>query len=196
MLTFALAVFFLMVTPGPGVLSVAGVGSGFGFRPGARYIGGLFIGTNLVALAVVTGLAALILADARVRTVLFVLSFAYLTYLAFRIALAGARIAFVEKARAPGIGDGVALQAINPKAYAVNTALFTGFPIFADAYWAEVALKFLVVNAIWLPIHFLWLWAGVSLHRLDLRPGTQRAINIGMALSMMAVVALAVLTAG
>ena len=89
MIVFALAVFFLMATPGPGVLSVAGVGASFGVRPGARYIGGLFIGTNLVAFAVVSGLAALILADARVRTVLFVLSFGYLTYLALRIALAG-----------------------------------------------------------------------------------------------------------
>ena len=86
MLTFAAAVFFLIITPGPGVLSTAGVGAGFGFRPGSRYVFGLFLGTNLVALAVVSGLAALILADARIRTLLFVLSFGYLTYLAIRIA--------------------------------------------------------------------------------------------------------------
>ncbi len=60
MLTFALAVFFLIITPGPGVLSVAGVGSAFGSGPGARYIAGLFVGTNLVALAVVSGMAAII----------------------------------------------------------------------------------------------------------------------------------------
>ncbi|MGX9355440.1 LysE family translocator [Roseobacteraceae bacterium S113] len=192
MIVFALAVFFLMATPGPGVLSVAGVGASFGFRPGARYIGGLFIGTNLVALAVVSGLAALILADARVRTVLFVLSFGYLTYLALRIALAGSKLAFIERADPPGIRDGIALQAINPKAYAVNTAIFTGFPIFPDAYVAEVVFKFVIVNSIWTPIHFIWLWAGVSLHRLDLAPARQRAINIAMACAMMAVVGLAV----
>ena len=61
MLTFALAVFFLIITPGPGVLSVAGVGSSFGSGPGARYIAGLFVGTNLVALAVVSGMAAIAL---------------------------------------------------------------------------------------------------------------------------------------
>ena len=59
MFAFAAAVFFLLITPGPGVLSTAGVGAGFGFRPGARYVLGLFLGTNLVALAVVSGLAAL-----------------------------------------------------------------------------------------------------------------------------------------
>ena len=34
MLTFAAAVFLLIVTPGPGVLSTAGVGAAYGFRAG------------------------------------------------------------------------------------------------------------------------------------------------------------------
>ena len=53
MLTFAAAVFFLIVTPGPGVLTTAGVGSGFGYRPGLAFVTGLCIGNSLVALAVV-----------------------------------------------------------------------------------------------------------------------------------------------
>lgn len=194
MLAFTLAVFFLLITPGPGVLSVAGVGAGFGYRPGAYYIWGLFAGTNLVALTVVTGLAALIVAEPRVRTLLFVASFAYLVYLALRVALAGSQIGFSARADAPGIRDGIILQFLNPKAYAVNTALFTGFPIFADAYWTEVALKFVVVNAIWLPIHFLWLWLGVRLHALALPYSTQRWINYAMAAAMLAVVVLAALS--
>jgi threonine/homoserine/homoserine lactone efflux protein len=51
--TFCLAVLLLLVTPGPGVLSTAGVGAAFGFNAGLRYVTGLFIGTNLVALIVV-----------------------------------------------------------------------------------------------------------------------------------------------
>ncbi|MFT5364837.1 MAG: hypothetical protein ACI9VX_002475, partial [Dinoroseobacter sp.] len=62
-----------------------------------------------------------------------------------------------------------------------------------DAPVAELVLKFLIMNAIWIPLHLGWLWAGVSLHRLDLAPSTQRAVNIGMALAMLAVVALALL---
>ena len=99
MLAFTAAVFFLLVTPGPGVLSTAGVGAGFGYRVGARYVLGLFLGTNLVTVAVVSGIAALVLADPRVRIVLFALSFGYLAYLAFRIAFAGSRVAFIERAR-------------------------------------------------------------------------------------------------
>lgn len=65
MFTFAAAVFFLIVTPGPGVLSAAGVGAAYGFRAGLRYVLGLFIGNNLVVIAVVSGLAALLLASPR-----------------------------------------------------------------------------------------------------------------------------------
>ena len=192
MLSFAAATFFLIITPGPGVLSTAGVGAGFGFRAGSRYVVGLFLGTNLVTLAVVSGLAALILADPRIRTVLFALSFGYLTYLALRIGLAGAHLAFIEKARTPGVLGGILLQIVNPKAYAVNTALFTGFAFFPDYYVTEVVLKLMIMNAIWVPIHFAWLWAGVTLNQMNLSGQTHRRINIAMAVSMMLVVLLAV----
>ncbi len=193
MLGFAAAVFFLIITPGPGVLSTAGVGAGFGYQAGSRYVCGLWIGTNLVSLAVVTGLAALVLADDRIRFVLFALSFGYLTYLACRIAFAGSRLAFIEKTDPPGMRGGLLLQAINPKAYAVNTALFTGFAFLPDSYVTEVVIKFIIMNAIWLPIHFAWLWLGVSLNRLNLPARAHRIINIAMASSMMLVVVLAVI---
>ncbi len=193
MLTFAAAVFFLIITPGPGVLSTAGVGSGFGFRPGTRYVAGLFVGTNLVALAVVSGIAAIVLANPHIRTVLVYASAAYLFYLALKIAFSGSRIAFIHAERAPGFMNGIALQAINPKAYAVNTALFSGFAFWPSNLLTETLLKFAILNAIWLPIHFLWLAAGVTVRRLELGQRTQFVINVVMAISMLAVVALAAL---
>ncbi len=195
MLTFAFAVLFLIITPGPGVLSLAGVGSAFGYRDGARYLTGLFIGTNLVCVAVITGLAAVMLAEPRIRTIFSLASAAYLAWLAFRIAFAGSRIAFIERTRPPGIRGGILLQAINPKAYAVNTALFSGFAFMADAPMIEMTLKLLILNTMWLAIHVLWLWAGVTLRRLDLPARRQRVINIAMAVSMLFVVALAAFAA-
>jgi len=195
MLTFAAAVFLLIITPGPGVLSTAGVGAAFGFRAGLRYVLGLFIGTNLVALAVVTGLAALILANPYIRTGLFILSTLYLLYLAARIAFAGSKVAFIEAQKQPGVVAGVLLQAINPKAYAVNTTLFSGFVMFQNALVTEAIVKFLIVNAIWIPIHLLWLYAGSILERLDLPARTHRVINFAMATAMLGVVALAAFSA-
>ena len=192
MIEFALAVFFLIITPGPGVLSTAGVGSAFGYRPGLAYVGGLFVGNNVVAALVISGLAASALAVPWLRTILAWASVAYLIYLAAKIAFAGSKVAFMEAERAPGFVDGLALQAINPKAYAVNTALFSGFAFMPDSLWTETVIKVVIFNAIWVPIHLAWLWAGVILRRLDLSPRTQRAINIAMAVSMLMVVALAI----
>lgn len=191
MISFIVAISLLLITPGPGVLSVAGVGSAFGYRPGFRYMTGLFIGTNMVALCVVTGLAAVLLAEPIIRTFLLLASIIYLFYLAVRIAFSGRKIAFAPALKQPGVLDGVALQALNPKAYVVNTTLFTGFPLFPNAFGAEIFTKFLIVNVIWILVHIAWLWAGVSLHRLNLAPRTQFAINVLMALAMLAVVALA-----
>lgn len=195
MLTFALAVILLIITPGPGVLSTAGVGAAYGYGPGLRYVTGLFIGNFLVAMAVITGVSALILSTPVVRQVLMAASVAYLLYLAVRIAFAGSRIAFISASKAPGIASGLLLQPINPKAYAVNTALFTGFAYAPGDLTFEIVTKLLIFNAIWIPIHVGWLWAGVALHRLDLPEKTQRRINYLMAAAMVGVVALAVYAA-
>ena len=195
MLVFAAAVFFLIVTPGPGVLSTAGVGSAYGYKPGMRYVFGLFLGNNLVAIAVVSGLAALVLGVPYVRPILSVASVMYLTYLALKIGFSGSKIAFVAATKPPGITGGLALQAINPKAYAVNTVFFTNFEIFPENLPVELAIKFAILNAIWVPIHLIWLALGVSLRWLDLSQSTQRGINITMAVSMMLVVALAAYSA-
>ena len=191
MLTFAAAVFLLIITPGPGVLSTAGVGAAFGWRQGLFYIGGLCAGTNLVGLAVISGLAAVILAEPVVRTVLLFASSGYLGYLALRIALAGARIAFI-RTTAPGLLAGLTLQFINPKAYAVNTALFSSFAFYPTSFAVETALKLVIMNIIWLPLHLAWLYAGVKMNSLDLPPRLQRAINLGMAACLLAVVILSV----
>lgn len=195
MLTFAVAVFLLIVTPGPGVLSAAGVGAAYGYGPGLRYVTGLLLGNFVVALLVISGVASVVFGFPVVRPVLMVLSLGYLLFIAARIALAGSRIAFIRSESEPGIRTGLMLQPINPKAYVVNTALFTGFAFYPESLAVETILKLVIFNLIWIPIHLAWLWAGVTLHRLNLPEGRQRMINVGMALAMLGVVALAVLSA-
>ena len=193
MASFVLAVFFLIITPGPGVLSLAGVGSAFGYAHGLRYLVGLFVGTNLVCLAVISGLAALVLAEPGIRVFLTMASATYLLWLAFRIAFAGTRIAFIEQPSPPGIRGGILLQAVNPKAYVVNTTLFSGFAFMAEHPLFEIGIKLLLLNILWTAIHVVWLCAGVTVRRMRLPERLQRGINIGMAAAMLAVVALAAL---
>ena len=192
MLTFCLAVLLLLITPGPGVLSTAGVGAAFGFGAGLRYVAGLFLGTNLVALIVVSGLAAIILASDWARNTLLLMSAIYLLYLAARIAFAGKKIAFISATKIPGIRAGLLLQIINPKAYAVNMTWFSGFVLYPQSLPVETLLKFLIINLIWIPIHLVWLAAGGAVNQLDLKPRTHFMINCAMATAMVMVVVLAV----
>ena len=191
MLAFAIVSLLMFITPGPGVLSLAGVGAAFGWQHGLRYMTGLFAGHFLVSVAVITGLAAIILAEPIIRTLLLLVSVGYLGYLALRIALAGSKISF-NQINAPGFVNGMTLQFINPKAYAVHTTFFTGFAFYPDSFVMETGLKLITMNAIWISIHLCWLYAGCKLNALNLPEKTQKRINIFMAICLVAVVGISV----
>lgn len=195
MVEFVIAVFFLLITPGPGVLTTAGIGAAYGYRAGLGFIGGLCLGGFINMMLVISGLAAIVLAVPSLRAVLLFASVGYLVYLAWRIASAGAKIGFAPATKPLGFRNGLMLQFINPKAYVVSTTLFTGFAFMSEAPLWEIVIKIVVFNAIWLPVHLLWLGAGAQLGSLNLSAGTQRIINIGMALSMLIVVAVALFSA-
>jgi threonine/homoserine/homoserine lactone efflux protein len=191
MLTFAFAVFLLIITLGPGVLSLAGVGAAYGWRHGFRYLLGLFLGTNLVCFAVISGLATAVLADPAIRTILLIISVGCLVYLSLSIALADSKIVFIHITK-PGVISGLMLQFINPKAYAVYAALFSGFAFYPESLIVETGIKLIIANFIWFLLHCLWLFVGLKINSLELSFRTQRIINLSMALCLLAVVTLSV----
>lgn len=174
------------------MLTTAGIGAAFGYHVGLRFLIGLFIGTNLVALAVVAGLDGFLQSVPWLRMLLVTVSALYLGYLALRVAMSGSQIGFISASKAPSYWSGILLQIINPKAYAVSTTLFGGFRFMPENLPAELVLKFILVNLVWVPVHLLWLAAGVSLKQLALSPRTQRSINIAMAIAMLIVVGMAI----
>ena len=188
MTIFTVAVFFLLITPGPAVLSVAGIGAAFGRNAGVQFITGLFIGTNLVAGVVASGVAGIILTNDKLRLTLLITSLGYLLYLAFKITYAKKKLAFNEKISAPGLWSGIVLQIVNPKAYAVSTTLFTGFAFWPENLMIETIIKLLIFNTLWVPIHFTWLHIGITIHKLNLSEKSQQKINIAMSVSMLLVV--------
>ena len=194
MLSFVMAVFLLLITPGPGVLSTAGVGTAYGMRAGISYVTGLFLGSNLVALLVISGLATIMLDIPVMRIALAVLSAGHLSYLAAKIAFSGARIAIINPTKPPAIFAGIMLQLINPKAYAVSTTFFSGFAFYPDSFLTETIIKLLILNAIWIPVHIGWLYAGNRLRSLDITGAAQRRINLIMALCLIGVVGLSLIS--
>jgi len=190
MIPFALAVFFMIVTPGPAVLALAGVGAAFSFKDGLTFLVGLTIGYLLVWVLVITGLASIIFSVPYMRIVFLIISSGYLVYLSLKIILKGSEIAFINPDNLPNLLDGIILQLVNPKAYAFHSILLTGFVVFPDNFALETTWKFVVMNLIWIPLHLGWLSLGSITERINLSANTQRRINILMGSSLLIVAVL------
>ena len=190
MVTYVIISFLMMVTPGPGVLSLAGVGAGFGWRVGIMYLIGLFLGTNGVALLVVLGFKQFLFEIDGVELTFLFLSLSYLSFLSWRIATSDNKTGFKQSFKSPKLYEGVFLQFVNPKAYVVQGHLFIVLSLGILPYNLEIITKFIIVNSIWIPIHFLWLWLGISLKKWSLAVNKQIWVNRGMGLALFAVVIL------
>ena len=190
MVTYVIISFLMMVTPGPGVLSLAGVGAGFGWRVGIMYLIGLFLGTNGVALLVVLGFKQFLFEIDGVELTFLFLSLSYLSFLSWRIATSDNKTGFKQSFKSPKLYEGVFLQFVNPKAYVVQGHLFIVLSLGILPYNLEIITKFIIVNSIWIPIHFFWLWLGISLKKWSLASNKQIWVNRGMGLALFAVVVL------
>ena len=190
MITYIIISFLMMVTPGPGVLSLAGVGAGFGWKVGMMYLIGLFFGTNGVALLVVLGFKQFLFEIDGVEITFLLLSLSYLSFLSWRIATSDNKTGFKQSLKAPRLYEGIFLQFVNPKAYVVQGHLFVVLSLGMASYSNEIIVKFIIVNSIWIPIHLLWLWLGISLKKWSLAVNKQIWVNRGMGLALFAVVIL------
>ena len=190
MITYIIISFLMMVTPGPGVLSLAGVGAGFGWKVGMMYLIGLFFGTNGVALLVVLGFKQFLFEIDGVEITFFLLSLSYLSFLSWRIATSDNKTSFKQSLKAPRLYEGIFLQFVNPKAYVVQGHLFVVLSLGLASFNTEIIVKFIIVNSIWIPIHLLWLWLGISLKKWSLAVNKQIWVNRGMGLALFAVVIL------
>ena len=190
MITYIIISFLMMVTPGTGVLSLAGVGAGFGWKVGMMYLIGLFFGTNGVALLVVLGFKQLLFEIDGVEITFLLLSLSYLSFLSWRIATSENKTGFKQSLKAPRLYEGIFLQFVNPKAYVVQGHLFVVLSLGLASFNIEIIIKFIIVNSIWIPIHLLWLWLGISLKKWSLGVNKQIWVNRGMGLALFAVVVL------
>ena len=187
MTSFIVAVFFLIITPGPAVLALAGVGACFSFKMGIRFLTGLAIGHITVSLLVITGLSSIIFAVPTMRMVFLIVSTSFLLFLSYKIITHGSKIAVPNHLSVPDVTDGIILQLINPKAYAVHTIIFSGFSIYPNDFFLETVWKFIVMNAIWFPIHFIWLAGGSIIKEISLTPRSQAIVNVIMGTSLLIV---------
>lgn len=179
----------VMGSPGPSTISLTAVGASFGIRRSLPYACGLIAGTVAVLLAVAAGLVALVTAIPHGPLVLGVLSAAYILTLAFKIATAPPLGGREAAAQAPGIAGGFGLAVANPKAYVAIAAVFAGTTVIVGDSGLDAAVKIALLSLMIVLIHLAWLLAGVSLSRWLRDPVAARAINLAMAVALVAVTA-------
>lgn len=175
--------FVTSVTPGPNNMMLLASGVNFGFRRTVPHMLGISMGHALMVFLVGFGLAGVFKAWPPALLVLKVASVAYMLWLAWRIAHAGA----------PGEGPGegkakaqpmtflqaAAFQWVNPKAWAMALGAVSAYVAEPSAWaYAAVAGVFACVN---LPSVSVWAGAGQAVRRWLDGPGRLRAFNWTMA---------------
>jgi len=173
--------FVTSVTPGPNNLMLMASGMNFGWRASVPHALGVSWGFAVMAIVTGFGLGAVLLALPWLMGALKVLAVAYMLWLAWKIAMAGAP-GEAKAGRPMGFVAAAAFQWVNPKAWAM--ALGANASYAAGGGWAVVwvGLIFALVN---LPTVSLWVLAGERLRGILSGPWA-RAVNIGLALALVA----------
>jgi threonine/homoserine/homoserine lactone efflux protein len=181
---FVLAAVALAGSPGPATLSLTATGAAFGARRGLGYLTGIVVGMVVVMALVASGLVTLLMAVPGAAPVVIALAAAYFLYLAWRIATAPPLGEEKTERRAPTFVAGLLLSLANPKGYAAMGALYSGFGI-------DIAVKMTLLTLIIAAANAAWLTAGAALTRFFREPRSNRAINIGFAVLLVASLVLA-----
>jgi threonine/homoserine/homoserine lactone efflux protein len=190
---FILASFALVGSPGPATLSLAAVGAAFGARRGLGYLIGIEAGMILIMVITATGVMGIVFAIPRAAPIITGLGAAYILFLAYRIATAPMMTDGSRPRRHPSFLAGLFLSLVNPKAYAVMAALFSGFVLVQDRFLEDALTKGIVLLVILTVVDVAWLFLGAVLVRRVQNPGINRIVNVTFAVLLVLSVAFAVL---
>lgn len=172
------------VTPGPNNMMLLASGVNFGFRRTLPHMLGISLGHALMVFLVGLGLAGLFRVWPPALPLLKVVSVAYMLWLAWKIAHAGAPGEGRAKPRPMSFLQAAAFQWVNPKAWAMALGAVTAYVAAPSAAaYLVVAATFAAVN---LPSVSLWAAAGQGLRGWLAAPARLRAFNWTMAALLVA----------
>ncbi|NQD91402.1 LysE family translocator [Pseudomonas sp. CrR25] len=186
LIAFIAFAFVTSVTPGPNNMMLLASGVNFGVRRSLPHMFGISLGFMVLVLAVGLGLGQLFEQVPVLYSLLRYLGAAYLLYLAWNIARAGAPQGSGENRGKPfSFLQAAAFQWVNPKAWIMAIGAITTYTPqenFAVNVLLIAAL-FALVNC---PSVGLWTMAGSLLRNWLDNPRALRAFNVGMALLLVA----------
>ncbi|GFE66932.1 LysE family translocator [Litoreibacter roseus] len=112
-------------TPGPANMALLATGARYGLRAALPFVAGVALGKQLIIWPIGLGLMELAARAPWIFETLKWISAAYIIWLAWRVA--NMRLSVGEVSSAPGFFAGLIVHPLNPKAWAMITAGFTGF---------------------------------------------------------------------
>jgi len=146
-------------TPGPANMALMATGARFGFRAALPFVGGVVMGKQLIIWPIGFGLMSLMGQAPWVFEALKWVSMSYIFWLAWKVANLRLHVGSATQ-NAPGFMAGLAVHPLNPKAWAMIVAGFTGFvgeetsTLVATASIAAVLMLSQIV------LHPIWTLAG------------------------------------
>lgn len=179
--SLVLAALAIMGSPGPSTISATAVGAAFGPRRALVYVVGLMAGTGVVLLAVACGVVAAVLAVPHGPAVIAIGGACYILYLAWCIATAPPLRDVGVDVVAPSFGGGLVLAIANPKAYLAIAAVFAGTTVAPGAPWLDGGIKLVVLGAMIVLIHAVWLAVGAALAGMLRDRVISRIVNLVLA---------------
>ena len=175
----------VMGSPGPTTVSLVAVSSAYGWRRSLPYMFGEILGTTAVLVAVAVGVTTVLLAVPPLGSALIVVSAAYILWLAYHIAIAPPLSTHPGETSPPSVAGGLLLGVANPKAWVAIAAVFASAEL-ADVPATDAIVKTVVLTAMIVAIHVVWLLAGAAIAPLLRHPGRARAVNTTLAVALVA----------
>lgn len=179
-------IFVMAATPGPNNAMLAASGMNFGVKRTVPHIAGIAGGLVALLAACGLGLGVLFQTLPYAERTLSVMGSAYLAYLAWRIANAGAPTA-AEGARPLSFWESFGFQFLNPKGWVMALTAATLAPQLTGPVVATTALV-LVGALVGTPSMGVWTYFGAGLARLFQNDRTRRRINVALALLLIATI--------
>lgn len=172
----------LLGSPGPATISLAAVGATSGVRNGLPFLFGILAGLLCVLIASVIGLATVLTRWPGAGMAIQLVGSIYILYVAWKIGSAPVTTANAGQSdQHPGFRDGLILNLLNAKAYAVFFALFTQLLLPVDSAALAYTSTAAVVFAVGIVVDIVWLFAGGFLQVLFSRPKSARILRVTFA---------------
>lgn len=169
------------LTPGPNVIMVTASAANFGFRRAIPQMLGITFGFGVMIVAAGLGLAGLVRAEPRLHLLLKYAGFAYLTYLAWRIARANASNNTLARAKPISFVEACLFTWINPKAWVTVMGAIAAYTTLGGNVVWETSVIAAVLAIACLISTVVWAGFGAVIGRYLADPRARTAFNWSMA---------------